>query len=276
MKKENEGVLITLSDFIIDKDSMIRIPRRVDCKNGRYYELDGKYKPSVTSFLNVLGKGIGFSKWLGNAVSFDAAMDYANERADVGTFIHFTILKWMQGENPDFTRTEFTDEVIKKLLTFKQFWNQHDLELLGCEIPMWADSYPAAGTIDLILKDRINGDVWIIDIKTGKIWPSYKYQIAAYADLAVLSGYVEKVDHVAVLQLKEYRGNDIITSGDKPKYALIKNGEVGLKERIPKRVILNLFEIWQVENRKDLDPKDSFEYPDSIELEEKPEGENND
>lgn len=273
MKKPNEGVLIKLEDFIMDKSSMIRIPQRIDCKNGRYYELDGKYKPSVTSFLNVLGKGIGFAKWLGDSVSFDAAMEYANERADVGTFIHFTVLKWMQGENPDFTREEFTDEIIKKLLGFKQFWNQHNFELLGCEIPMWADEYPVAGAIDFILKDIDNGEIWVIDIKTGKIWPSYKYQIAAYADLAVLSGYVEKVDHVALLQLKEYRGNDIITSKDKPKYALIKNGEVGLKERIPKKVLMNLFEIWQIENRKDLDPKARFEYPDFIELEEKKEGE---
>jgi len=274
MKKENEGKLIDLTDFIIDKDSMIRIPRRIDCKNGRYYELDGKYKPSVTSFLNVLGKGIGWNQWLGNASSYEAAMEYAHGKADAGTFVHFTVLKWMQGENPDFTREEFTDEIIKKLLGFKQFWNQHNFKLLGCEIPVWADVYPVAGTIDLILEDQNTKEIWVIDIKTGKVWPTYKWQIAAYGDLAVESGYVKKVDHVALLMLKEYRGNDIITSKDKPKYQIIENGEVGLKERISRRCIGNLFETWQIENRKELDPKESFRYPETIELEEpKKEGE---
>jgi len=277
--KDNEGVLIKLSDFIIDKNSMIKIPRRIDCKNGRYYELDGRYKPSVTSFLKVLNNGIGFAKWLGDAVSYDAAMAYAHERAGVGTFIHFTILKWMQGENPDTSQpeiahSEFRDEIVKKLLEFAQFWNQHNFKLLACEIPVWADNYPVAGTIDLILKDRNNGEIWVIDIKTGKIWPSYKWQIAAYADLAVECGYVPRVDHCALLQLTEYRGNDIITSKDNPKYKIIKNGEVGLKERISRPTILNLFQIWQIENRKELDPKASFEYPETIELEEpKKEGE---
>jgi hypothetical protein len=43
---------------------------------------------STTILNNVLDKGIGFKMWLGNAKSYNDAMEYANERALIGTITH--------------------------------------------------------------------------------------------------------------------------------------------------------------------------------------------
>ena len=68
---------------------------RLDTPHGRtYYQREVEmgervYLYSSTTILdNVLAKGFGFNKWLGDSLSYDAAMEYAGNRARVGTTSH--------------------------------------------------------------------------------------------------------------------------------------------------------------------------------------------
>ena len=50
---------------------------------------------------NVLAKGIGFDMWLGNANSYKDAMDYASERASLGSMVHALCMYLIWGETID-------------------------------------------------------------------------------------------------------------------------------------------------------------------------------
>ena len=88
----------------------------MDSKHGRvYYQRNVKagdrvYVYSSTNIIDtVLAKGYGFNKWLGDSNSYDAAMDYANKRAEIGTMTHALCMYLIWGETID-TRDGFLSE----------------------------------------------------------------------------------------------------------------------------------------------------------------------
>ena len=94
-----------------------KIPlKRLDTPKGRaYYQADLEpedriYIYSSTTIIdNVLTKGIGFDMWLGNATSHKDAMDYANERAEIGNMVHALCMYLVWGETID-TSSGFLNE----------------------------------------------------------------------------------------------------------------------------------------------------------------------
>ena len=103
---------------ITDKNLAVsKIPiKRLDTPKGRTYyqaDLDPKDREyiysSTTIIGNVLSKGIGFDMWLGNATSYKDAMDYAKERADLGSMTHALCMYLVWGETID-TRDGFLSE----------------------------------------------------------------------------------------------------------------------------------------------------------------------
>ena len=103
---------------ITDKNLAVsKIPlKRLDTPKGRAY-YQGNVDPeervyiysSTTIIGNVLSKGIGFDMWLGNASSYKDAMDYAKERADIGSCVHALCMYLVWGETID-TRDGFLTE----------------------------------------------------------------------------------------------------------------------------------------------------------------------
>ena len=103
---------------ITDKNLAVsKIPlKRLNATKGRVYyqgNVDPKdrvYIYSSTTILdNVMDKGIGFKKWLGNAKSYDDAMEYGKERADLGSCVHALCMYLVWGETID-TRDGFLIE----------------------------------------------------------------------------------------------------------------------------------------------------------------------
>ena len=86
-----------------------KIPiKRLDFKGNRvYYQLevkpeDREYIYSSTTIIGkVLAKGLPFDRWLGNSISYDHAMRYANERATLGSMCHALIMWLVWGKNID-------------------------------------------------------------------------------------------------------------------------------------------------------------------------------
>ena len=96
-------------DLVENNLTTSKIPiKRLDTTHGRTYyqrnvdEKDRVYIYSSTTILdNVMDKGIGFKKWLGNANSYDDAMAYANKRAEIGTMTHALCMHLIWGETID-------------------------------------------------------------------------------------------------------------------------------------------------------------------------------
>jgi hypothetical protein len=177
---------------------------RLDTPHGRTYYQRGleaenrRYLYSSTTILdNVLAKGIGFSKWLGNSLSYDAAMIYARERANVGTCVHALCMHLIWGETIDCTHGYFNedsmsiesipDEVKLRLQAFIDFCHDNDPESIATEIGLYTLDetddgellYPWAGTADNVMK--IKDKMYLLDIKTGKEYKHpHELQLTSY------------------------------------------------------------------------------------------------
>ncbi len=188
---------------------------RVDIGGNRYYSpLDDVWeemgekgeKPlfkSITTISNRMDKGVGFHKWLGDYTSWDASKEFANLRGTIGTIVHIMITDLLLGdtivfddlalmEHPDLKDIQNVHlvyrkhkrEIIKYVMSFKQFHAERDPAPLALEIPMmnldryddflgggW--KYPFAGTLDFVgsilkyNKPRFG----YIDWKTGGTYP---------------------------------------------------------------------------------------------------------
>jgi len=139
------------------------------------------YKPSTTTICDIVSKGVGFNMWLGNAVSYDAAMAYANERATIGTMVHDACERLISGDevNTDIgwidRKTseihEWHDEHRKYIMSFLAFYDLAEFRTEATEIALYHPKHPTAGTIDWVVKvknKKGNWERWMIDFKTGK------------------------------------------------------------------------------------------------------------
>ena len=178
---------------------------RLDSKIGRAYyergveESKRTYIYSSTTILsNTLTKGIGFSMWLGNSISYEHAMEYANKRAFIGTMTHAMIMYLIWGETVD-TNTGFynedtgeiekvPNEVKLRLQGFIEFYKDFLPKPISTEISLYTDlkdeegelKFPWAGTADQILR-MPDGKLWLVDIKTGKEYhKDHQLQLTSY------------------------------------------------------------------------------------------------
>tara|TARA_Y100000310_G_scaffold295320_1_gene326544 strand:+ start:480 stop:1355 length:876 start_codon:yes stop_codon:yes gene_type:complete len=229
-------------DLVENNLTTSKIPlKRLDTKHGRvYYQrnvdvADRSYLYSSTTILdNVLAKGIGFNMWLGNSQSFESAMNYARERANIGTCCHALCMYLIWGETVDCTHGYFSedsmriepvpDEVKVRLQAFIDFCHDYSPESIATEISLYTLDrdedgdmlFPWAGTADNIM--RIEGKLYLIDIKTGKEYKhSHELQLTSYKLLwdHLYGDEHGKIDKVACLYLNS-RG----------KYKLVKHNFV--------------------------------------------------
>ncbi len=180
--------------------------KRQDGPLGRLYtQKDEKvakraYFYSVTTILdNLLCKGIGWDKWLGGSRSYEDAMQYGKDRAEIGDITHAlcSLIAW--GEEVDtsigwFNKSDqhmdIPDEVKLRLSGFIDFLDEYKPKILATELPLFNPArfknkygegwrYPFAGTADYIM--IINDMLWIVDIKTGKEHPkNHALQLSYY------------------------------------------------------------------------------------------------
>ena len=206
-----------------------KIPSKsLDFKGNRYYyqrkEKDVNkrdYIMSVTTWLNCLSKGIGFNRWLGNALSYESAMSYANERAFIGTMTHALCMYLIWGDEVDTSHGFYDvddsiikpvpDEVKMRLSGFIDFVDDHKPIPIATEISLYNNLkddekdmvYPYAGTADQLM--MIDGKLWLVDIKTGAEYPKeHQLQLTAYKLLfdSLYGEITGSIDILACLYLK--------------------------------------------------------------------------
>lgn len=168
----------------------------------RFYKRHDKYYPSVTYILSFIPKNKIFIDWIKEkGEESESIVKAAGEK---GKRVHGSIEALLKGEELSWVNDDgsakYSLEVWQMLLKFAEFWRIHQPKLIETEVHSFSDQYEYAGTIDLVLE--IQGELWLIDIKTSnQIPPVYHYQTAAYAQ-SWGECYDRKIDRRGILWLK--------------------------------------------------------------------------
>ena len=207
------------------------VVRRQDTPAGRVY----RYKDnddlsknadiySVTTVLNVVDKGVGFHKWLGNSPSYDLAMEYGKTRAELGTMVHAycSMLSWgmkvdtsIGWDDRNHVRHHVPDEAKRRLLGFIDYFKEERPIMIASEIMLFNPkkyekeyAYPFAGTADMVYLTGENNKPKMVlcDIKTGKEYPKqHALQLTAYKILwdSLYGNEKGNIDVLKTLYLKD-------------------------------------------------------------------------
>ena len=92
-------------------------------------------------------------------------------------------------------------------LRFVDFWEEYKPSLIETEVHLFSDEIKVAGTCDMVCE--INGELWIIDLKTSNhLQTTYDLQTAIYSQ-CYEECYGKTIDRRGVLWLKsKSRGED--------------------------------------------------------------------
>jgi hypothetical protein len=184
--------------------------RQITLHDSRYYQRSpGVFYPSVTTILGYFPKGAFFETWLKDTGhNADIVMRRAGEE---GTQVHEAIESFLKGEEIRWIesngKVNYATHVWKMILGFVDFWTTYKPVLLLSEEFMYSDTHKYSGTLDLLVE--INGEKWLLDIKTSNnIHESYYLQMSAYTK-AYEEKYLQKVDRNGIIWLKSSkRGPD--------------------------------------------------------------------
>ena len=175
--------------------------KQITLPDGRYYQRNGEYYPSVTYVLSFYPKGKFFEDWL-KKVGYSA--DYIVKKAsEEGTQVHEMIEAYLNGEELKFLehgRPMYAPNVWQMFLRFVEWWEEYNPTLIEAEVHLFSDELKVAGTCDLVCE--IDGELWVIDFKTSNhLQTTYDLQTAMYAK-CFEECFGKKVDRTGILWLK--------------------------------------------------------------------------
>lgn len=154
------------------------------------YALKGFIVPNVTS---VIDRFLPFDRGAPTEV-----LEAARER---GTIVHQLTAKLDRHEwtlvLEDDTRLAGFDGYIQ---AWEAFLLETNAQIEAIEQRVYNDKYRYAGTLDRIV--RLDGKLVILEIKTGLLYPSYKWQTAAYQEAFNEGRMDEKATGRLAVQLK--------------------------------------------------------------------------
>jgi len=203
-----------------NKDLDRVVDRNGDWKN-YFYKSSEKFLRSVNNILDEgYAKGIGFQKYLLSVSKEEAEkrLESAGERGDrIHQAIVITLLEGKANRAIKVLAEDGKSETVllndewDSLLSFAEFWNRHEAELILQELSVFNLSTGYAGTLDAIIKltkncgvktckcDEMIGKVGLVDWKSsGAIYNSYGCQVAAYAKGENLE---VKIDYTGIVRL---------------------------------------------------------------------------
>ena len=174
-------------------------------KKGEFLTQDDFY-PSITWIGSYYPKTIRYMRWLADK-GWDKAEEVKNLAAEKGSREHNACADLVKGvkikidsqySDSEGEVKELTGEEYAGIMSFKEWLDEEQPQILGLDYTILNHKYRYAGTVDI--KCRIKSDnyqsVWIIDLKTSQdIWPSHEIQVSAYkaAD--------PEVQKIAILQI---------------------------------------------------------------------------
>ena len=175
--------------------------KQITLPDGRYYQRNGEYYPSVTYVLSHYPKGKFFEDWL-KKVGY-ASEHIVKKAGEEGTQVHEMIEDYLNGEEMNFLSNGipiYNPHIWQMFLRFVDFWETYKPSLIEAEVHLFSDELKIAGTCDMVCE--INGELWIIDFKTSNnLQSTYDLQTAIYAK-CYEECFGKKVNRTGVLWLK--------------------------------------------------------------------------
>lgn len=158
------------------------LSKQITIQDQRYYQRDAeRFYPSVTFVLSYFPKNKFFETWTKDVGhNIDIILRKAGEE---GAMVHNGVERMLNGEELVWLESDryanYPPEVWRMLCRFAEFWNRYKPELIATECHLFSDTYQFAGTADLVC--IINGEVWLIDLKTSNsVYKVYDLQTSAY------------------------------------------------------------------------------------------------
>jgi hypothetical protein len=151
-----------------------------------YKRKTGNRVPGVTTILNEMAKpALIHWAWDLGCKGVDYRK-FRDEKAEIGTLLHYMVLCHLKNEKPelkDYTSNQI-DLAENCMISYLEWEKLHPLKPLVIEEPLVSEEWGFGGTPDLLAE--MNGDICLIDFKTGKaIYDEYFYQLSAYRQLIV-------------------------------------------------------------------------------------------
>jgi len=182
------------------------------------YTIDGKKVSGVTTVLGIIAKpaliwwaarkageyveltlkpGVSLDEIQIKQLAKDATWAHKNNKdaaADMGTWVHDWIDKYVNGLNPSLP---ISPQLIGAVNSFKQWYDESDIEPIMTEQKLCSPTYQLAGTADFI--GMYNGKLTIMDWKTGSgIYAEMLLQLGAYV-IMYEEEYGKKVEQIGIV-----------------------------------------------------------------------------
>ena len=175
--------------------------KQITLPDGRYYQRNGEYYPSVTYVLSYYPKGKFFEDWL-KKVGY--ASEYIVKKAgEEGTLVHEMIEDYLNGKELNFLQhgiPMYNPRIWQMFMRFVDFWETYNPTLIEAEVHLFSDELKIAGTCDMVCE--IDGEIWVIDFKTSNnLQTTYDLQTALYTK-CFEECFNKKVNRSGVLWLK--------------------------------------------------------------------------
>ena len=175
--------------------------KQITLPDGRYYQRNGEYYPSVTYVLSYYPKGKFFEDWL-KKVGY--ASEYIVKKAgEEGTLVHEMIEDYLNGKELNFLQhgiPMYNPKIWQMFMRFVDFWEKYNPTLIEVEVHLFSDELKVAGTCDMVCE--IDGEIWVIDFKTSNnLQTTYDLQTALYSK-CFEECFNKKINRTGVLWLK--------------------------------------------------------------------------
>lgn len=177
----------------------------------RYILKNGTQVPGASTICKIGDDNSSLIHWawqLGmDGIDYRKARDQA---ADIGTIAHFLIECFLHNHEADLSDFSPADIARARVAfaNFKKWWDEEGLTVLEPEVQLVSEAHGYGGTIDAPSKDR-HGNVVLLDWKTSKgIWPSHRFQLAAYERLWNENRPDLQVSRRAVVRIGKESEND--------------------------------------------------------------------
>lgn len=205
---------------------------RTDSKSGlRFYTWLGRELPSVTSIRRMAGLPHGLHQWAINQV-IDHALDNLGDiiaRLALGDPAQLALVRHELREAATAERdraaglgtavhdaaasgralTEVGPEIAPRLRQYLDWLAVSRVEILASEFQVWNLTLGYAGTPDLLVRFP-NGQIWLIDLKTGKgVYAEYALQLMPYT-MAEFVGADDVIDEPLTELLEQVSGMAIL------------------------------------------------------------------